>query len=276
MYGAILGDIIGAPYEFYPRIKTKQFPLFSSNKSMDGHFCFTDDSVMTVAVADALLNLESSDMEDVKYQLTNCMQSWGKTYPNAGYGGNFYNWLFDDNPHPYGSYGNGSAMRVSPVGWLYDDLYQTRLMARLTAEVSHNHLEGLRGAESVASAIFLARVGVSKQEISDYIVHEFGYDLSFTCDELRPKYRFDVSCQGTVPAAIVAFIEGNDFEDCVRNAVSLGGDADTLGCITGSIAEAFYGVPQDLVNECRVRVTHEMLDVINAFYSRIKSDKTPI
>ena len=273
MYGAILGDIIGAPYEFYPRIKTKRFPLFAPDKPADGRFCFTDDSVMTVAVADALLNAEPSDTEDIRQQLIDRMQYWGRLYPDAGYGGSFYGWLFDDDPHPYGSYGNGAAMRVSPAGWLYEDLYRTRLVARLTAEVSHNHIEGLKGAECVASAIFLARAGASRREIRDYITHEFGYDLSFTCDALRPSYRFDVTCQGTVPAAIVAFMDGNDFEDCVRNAISLGGDSDTLGCITGSIAEAFYGIPQALIDECRARMTREMLSVVDDFYARIRPEK---
>lgn len=184
MYGAILGDIIGAPYEFYPRIKTKEFPLLL-NIIADGVFWFTDDSVMTIAVADALLNGAGNDTEGLKLQMVNSMQGWGRKYPKAGYGGNFYNWLYETNPRPYGSYGNGSAMRVSPAGWLYDDLYQTRHIARLTAEVSHNHLEGIKGAESVASTIFLARVGASKTEICDYIAREFGYDLSFTCDEIR-------------------------------------------------------------------------------------------
>ena len=269
MYGAILGDMIGAPYEFCPEMKTKEFPLFPEKRAGYG---FTDDSVMTVAVADALLNLEGTDTESVKSRLINTMQSWGKDYPSAGYGGRFRSWLREADPRPYGSFGNGSAMRVSPAGWLYDDLYQTRLTARLTAEVSHNHPEGLRGAESVASAIFLARVGATKEEIREYVIREFGYDLTFTCDQIRPYYRFDVSCQGTVPAALVAFFDGEDFEDCVRNAVSLGGDADTLGCITGSVAEAFYGVPQALVGECRARLTKSILAVVDAFYARIHPD----
>ena len=268
MYGAILGDIIGAPYEFcFPRIKTKQFPLFSTSEPAEGQCWFTDDTVMTVAVADALLHHKETPGEDLRFLLTNTMQFWGKAYPYAGYGKSFRQWLTESDPRPYGSFGNGSAMRVSPVGWMFNELYETRVMARATAEVSHNHIEGLRGAEAVASAIFLARDGLKKEEIADYVVQEFGYDLSESCNEIRTYYQFDETCQGTVPAAIRAFLDGENFEDCIRTAVSLGGDADTLGCITGSIAEAYYGVPQNLIEECRKRLSPDILDVVDAFYS---------
>ena len=237
MYGAILGDIIGSPYEFDRGGKTKDFPLFTKNSS------FTDDSVMTVAVADALLKSIGKSDEEIKAALVASMKLWGGLFPYAGYGGMFRRWLASPDPKPYGSYGNGSAMRVSSVGWLYGTIDETRHIARLTAEVTHNHPEGIKGAESTASAIFLARTGKSKEEIKDYIIRDFGYDLSRTCDEIRPYYYHEESCQKTVPEAITAFLEGTDFEDVIRTAVSLGGDCDTLTCIAGSIAEAFYGVP---------------------------------
>ena len=281
MYGAILGDMIGAPYEFDMGDKTKEFPLFCERS------VFTDDTVMTIAVAEALMDTrgesdeaipmerhgESDEKikdkhgendEKVKVALVRSMQDWGHRYPDAGYGGRFYGWLFGpDDPKPYGSYGNGSAMRVSAVGWLYDSLEETRKYARLSAEVTHNHPEGIKGAESVASAIFMARNGSSKDEIRDYIISEFGYDLSRTCDEIRPTYHHVESCQETVPEAITAFLEGEDFEDVIRTAVSLGGDCDTLTCIAGSIAEAFYGVPEDLKAECRKRLPADMLEVLD-------------
>ena len=257
MYGAFLGDMIGAPYEFDRGNKTKEFPLFSS----ESHF--TDDSVMLIAVAQALLDTLGQDDAAVRKALTDSMQRWGRKYPNAGYGARFIHWLHDDDPQPYNSYGNGSAMRVSSAGWLFDTLEETRHAARLTADVTHNHPEGIKGAEATASAIFLARNGSSKEEIKAYIIQEFGYDLSRTCDEIRPAYYHVESCQKTVPEAITAFLEGKDFEDVIRTAVSLGGDCDTLTCIAGSIAEAYYGVPAEMVDECRKRLPEDMLKVID-------------
>ena len=261
MIGAILGDMIGSPYEFIKdgNGKTKEFPLFVDRST------FTDDSVMSIALADALMGISDVTEEAVKKAVIESMQRWGRKYPNAGYGGNFYGWIFDPNPQPYGSWGNGSAMRVSPVGWLYDTLEQTRQVARWTAEVSHDHPEGIKGAECTASVIYLARTGASKEEIRDYIIKEFGYDLSKTCDEIRPYYKFDVSCQGTMSPAIQAFLEGENFEDVIRTAVSLAGDCDTLTCIAGSMAEAFYGVPEELKEECRKRLTDEMVEVVERF-----------
>ena len=258
MYGAILGDMIGAPYEFDRGKKTKDFPLFVRGSH------FTDDTVMTIAVADALskVSKESTD-STIREELINSMHDWGRKYPYAGYGGLFYSWLLKGSREPYGSYGNGSAMRVSSAGWLYDDLKTTRRIARLTAEVTHNHPEGIKGAESTASCIFLARTGASKDEIKDYIIREFDYDLSRTCDEIRPTYYHVETCQKTVPEAITAFLEGNDFEDVIRTAVSLGGDCDTLTCIAGGIAEAFYGVPEEMVAECRKRLPEDMLEVLD-------------
>lgn len=267
MYGAILGDMIGAPYEFDRGNKTKDFPLFVR----ESHF--TDDSVMTIAVAEALVDTLGQPDDTIRAALVKSMQKWGRRYPHAGYGGRFYGWLSARNPQPYGSFGNGSAMRVSAAGWLYDTLEATRHAARLTAEVTHNHPEGIKGAEATASAIFLARNSSGKAEIRDYIVREFGYDLSRTCDEIRLTYHHDESCQRTVPEAITAFLEGEDFEDVIRTAVSLGGDCDTLTCIAGSIAEAFYGVPEEMTAECRKRLSEDMLAVVDHFDTmRIKKE----
>lgn len=259
MYGAILGDMIGAPYEFDRGRKTKEFPMFTDRSQ------FTDDSVMTVAVAEALLDTIGGTEAEVKDALVRSMQTWGRRYPDAGYGGRFIGWLWQKHPKPYGSYGNGSAMRVSAAGWLFDTLEETRKIARWTAEVTHNHPEGIKGAEATASAIFLARTGHSKEEIRDYTVREFGYDLSRTCDEIRPGYHHVESCQETVPEAITAFLEGSDFEDVIRTAVSLGGDCDTLTCIAGSIAEAIYGVPALIEAECKARLPEDMLAVLERF-----------
>ena len=231
MMGAIIGDIVGSVYE-WNNIKTKEFPLFQDK-------CFfTDDTVMTIAVAEGLMNGGEKD------DFIDAMKKYGRMYPDAGYGGRFGRWLMTDSREPYHSWGNGSAMRTAAVGWWFDSLEETRAVAALAAGVTHDHPEGIRGAESTAAAIFLARTGHSKAEIKEYVEREFGYDLSRTLDEIRPGYRFNESCQGTVPQAIIAFLESTDFEDAIRNAISLGGDSDTLAAITGSIAEAAYGVPQ--------------------------------
>lgn len=259
MIGAILGDMIGAPYEFDRGNKTKDFPLFSRGSE------FTDDSVMTIAVAEALMDTIGKSDDEIRAALIASMQKWGRRYPDAGYGGMFYQWLRKKDPQPYGSFGNGSAMRVSSAGWLFSTLEETRHMAKLTAEVTHNHPEGVKGAEAAASAIFMARTGSSKEEIRDFIIREFGYDLSRTCDEIRPHYHHVETCQQTVPEAVTAFLEGNSFEDVIRTAVSLGGDSDTLTCIAGGMAEAFYGVPDDLAEECRKRLPEDMLAVLDRF-----------
>ena len=259
MYGALLGDMIGAPYEFDRGNKSKEFPLFCENSR------FTDDSVMTIAVAEALLDSRFLDDDSIRAALIKSMRKWGKKYPDAGYGRKFLCWLREKDPKPYGSCGNGSAMRVSAAGGLFDPLEETREKARLTAEVTHDHPEGIKGAEAASSAIFLARTGRSKEEIRDYIVQEFGYDLSRTCDQIRPSYYHNESCQKTVPEAITAFLEGTDFEDVIRTAVSLGGDCDTLTCIAGSIAEAFYGVPAILKAECKRRLPEDMAYILGRF-----------
>ena len=259
MYGALLGDIIGSPYEFDRGSKTKEFPLFNPESQ------FTDDSVMTIAIAEALMDTIGASDDAIRNAVIESMHKWGWRYPHAGYGGMFSHWLEELDTEPYNSYGNGSAMRVSSAGWLYDSLSETRKVARITAEVTHNHPEGIKGAEAVASAIYLARNGKSKDEIKEYVVREFGYDLTRTCDEIRPTYYHIETCQQTVPEAITAFLEGGDFEDVIRTAVSLGGDCDTLTCIAGGIGEAFYGVPDHLKKECEKRLPADMREVLLRF-----------
>lgn len=266
MYGAILGDIIGSPFEFDRGDKTKDFKLFSRRSH------FTDDSVMTLAVCEALLKVgQDATVKEIEDAVISSMQSWGRRYPHAGYGGYFRRWLTACHPEPYNSFGNGSAMRVSAAGWLYDSLEKTRTVAKATANVTHNHPEGIKGAEATASAIFMARNGSSKKEIKKYIENEFHYDLNRTLDEIRPSYHMDETCQKTVPEAIIAFLEATDFEDAIRNAVSLGGDTDTLGAITGSIAEAYYGIPEWLMTECRKRTNKDMRVVLDDFNDALSS-----
>ena len=270
MYGAILGDIIGSPFEFDRGDKTKDFKLFSRRSH------FTDDSVMTLAVCKALLKVgQDATVKEIEDAVISSMQSWGRRYPHEGYGGYFRRWLTARHPEPYNSFGNGSAMRVSAAGWLYDSLEKTRVVAKATANVTHNHPEGIKGAEATASAIFMARNGSSKEEIKKYIENEFHYDLNRTLDEIRPSFHMDETCQKTVPEAIIAFLEARDFEDAIRNAVSLGGDTDTLGAITGSIAESYFGISETLISECRNRINKDMRDVVDAFYSLVREDDSP-
>ena len=264
MYGAILGDMIGSPYEFAGNRKTKDFPLFISRSR------FTDDTVMTVAVTEALLNTPGRGEREVLEEVTESLRSWGRKYPDAGYGGRFRAWLASPDPQPYHSWGNGSAMRVSSAGWLFDGLEETEAKAGITAMVTHNHPEGIKGAQAAAAAVYLARKGTGKEEIRSYITERFGYDLSRTCDRIRPGYEFDVSCQGTVPEAIIAFLEAESFEDNIRTAVSLGGDCDTLTCISAAIGEACWGVPEELKRECRKRLPEDMLRVMDRFTERVQ------
>lgn len=260
MYGAILGDIIGSLFEFDRGNKSKEFELFSPGCE------FTDDTVMTIAVAEALMNVEKdADDDTIKESMVKSLKYWGKKYPDAGYGARFGMWLLLEDPEPYNSCGNGSAMRVTAAGWMADTLEETRRLARLSAEVTHNHPEGIKGAEATATAIFMARNGSSKEEIKRYIIEEFDYDLSRTCDEIRSTYYHTELCQQTVPEAITAFMEGSDFEDVIRTAVSLGGDCDTLTCIAGSIAEAYYGVPDKLKEEANTRIESDMRTVLESF-----------
>ena len=254
MTGAIAGDIIGSVYEF-DNIKTTDFPLFTNESD------YTDDTIMTVAVADWLLN--GGDLAKV-------MQRYGREYPypTGGYGGRFSGWLREKDPQSYNSWGNGSAMRVSAVGWMFDSLEKTLEVAKETAVVTHNHPEGIKGAQATAAAVYLARTGKSKQDIKLYIETTFSYDLGRTCDEIRPFYRFNESCQGTVPEAIIAFLDSSDFENAIRLAVSLGGDSDTLACITGGIAEAFYGIPEDIEKQVYDKLPGTYQKVIKEFKNK--------
>jgi ADP-ribosylglycohydrolase len=251
MLGAISGDIIGSIYEF-ANFKEYDFPLFSNESD------FTDDTVLTIAVADALIH---------NLDIAKTLKSYTLKYPNRGYGGTFYEWAHSSSLEPYNSWGNGSAMRTSSIGFFYNNEVDVLKASREFAEVTHNHAEGVKGAQATAFAIFLARQGASKEDIKSDVARWFDYDLSRTLNEIRPDYIFDVSCQGSVPEAIIAFLESENFEDAVRKAVSLGGDADTLGCITGSIAEAYYGqVPNEIASESIKRLPDEFNRIINEFY----------
>lgn len=264
MFGAILGDIIGSPYEFDRGNKSKDFPLFSRRST------YTDDTVMTLAVATVFLKAPADSTDEwILQELANNMRFLGRLYPHAGYGGMFYRWLFHPEYQAYNSFGNGSAMRVSSVAWLYDTMEAVRHAARLSALVTHNHPEGIKGAEATASVIFLARTGHTKEEIRTYVEQEFGYDLSRTCDEIRLTYHHVETCMETVPEAITAFLEGDSFEDVIRTAVSLGGDCDTLGAIAGSMAEGFYGVPDALKQECYDRLPDFLVAVLRDFEARL-------
>jgi ADP-ribosylglycohydrolase len=253
LMGAIAGDVIGSVYE-YNAPKTTEFDLFSPDSWV------TDDSVLTIAIADAILR---------KRSYLECVREYAREYPDSGYGGMFRNWMYSETPQPYNSYGNGSAMRVSPVGWAFENVEDVLKEAEASAAITHNHPEGIKGAQAVALAIFRARKKATKAEIKDEIVARFGYGLSQSLDEIRPGYQFDETCQKTVPPAIVAFLESNDFEDAIRNAISLGGDADTLAAITGSIAEAFYGsIPEGILREVRNRMPAELWAVVEEFNCR--------
>ncbi len=250
MIGAIAGDIIGSRFE-WDRIKSKDFALF------DEDCTYTDDTVLTVAVADAFMN--AGDYADALRRYTH-------DYPNRGYGSGFYNWAKSPVAGPYNSFGNGSAMRVSAIGWAMKDLEAVLEEAERTAVVTHNHPEGVKGAQAVAAAIFLARTGSSKEIIKQYAVDEFGYySLGRSLDVIRPDYGFDETCQGTVPEALLCFLEAESYEDTVRNAISLGGDSDTLACIAGSVAEAFYGVPDTIREQALSRLTPQLATVVKGF-----------
>jgi len=253
MIGAIAGDIIGSVYEGR-NIKTPLFePLFHPR-------CHpTDDTVLTVALADSIL---------LGADYTDKLKEYFRLYPHAGYGGTFFRWAMSLSRAPYNSWGNGSAMRVSPVGHAYDTLEEVLLRARHSAEVTHNHPEGIKGAQATAACVFLARTGASKDDNRAYVERTFGYDLGRTLDEIRPGYTFDVSCQGTVPEAILAFLEGTDYEDVVRKAVSLGGDSDTIACIAGGIAGAFHGVPEAIQTQALARLDDRLRGVVAAFLAR--------
>jgi ADP-ribosylglycohydrolase len=253
MIGAIAGDIIGSVYEAHP-IKTKDFPLFHP------HCRFTDDSVLTIAVAEAI-------MTDGDYLRS--VRDLGRRYLQAGYGAAFSRWLRSESPEPYHSWGNGAAMRVSPVGWAFDSLDDVLREAARTAAITHNHPEGVKGAQAAALAVFLARTTRDKELIRKEVSGRFGYDLARTVAAIRPGYRFDISCQGTVPEAVIAFLDADDYEDAVRNAVSLGGDSDTLACIAGSMAEAHYGmVAADILDKVKEILTEDLWLITERFCRR--------
>ena len=250
--GAIAGDTIGSIYEFCPT-KDKNFPLLDSGME------YTDDSIMTIAVAKWVMTWGN---------LVACMQTLCRKYryPMGSYGGNFGAWLDSSHPRPYGSWGNGSAMRCSAVGFASNTLEETLEAAKVSAEVTHNHPEGIKGAQATAAAIFMARHGASKDEIRQYITTEFGYDLNRTCDDIRPTYRFDGSCQGTVPESLIAFFDSKDYEDAIRLTVSLGGDADTMGAITGAVAIAYYKeMPDEIYDFTMSKLPEDLKAIVMEF-----------
>jgi ADP-ribosylglycohydrolase len=251
--GAVIGDVIGSVFE-WNNVKTTDFDLF--NPKCD----FTDDTVLTIAVADCILT---------KKDFARTIWEYGRKYRGRGYGGSFRNWLQEDNLKPYGSYGNGSAMRASAVGFAFNDIETVMEVAKQSAEVTHNHPEGIKGAQATATAIYLAKQGKSKQEIKDYIIQTFDYNLDFTLNEIRPTYKFDVTCQGSVPQAIVAFLESSDFESAIRLAISIGGDSDTIACITGGIASAFYKqIPIEIMDFVVDKLPTEYIEIMNKFHEK--------
>ncbi len=253
MIGAIAGDMIGSVYE-HKNVKSKDFPLFSPGS------CITDDSVLTLAIADCIMNGHSCHDNLLKYY---------HAYPNFGYGGKFHVWANSKNPKPYNSYGNGSAMRISPVGFAFSSLEEVLEKAREFSSVTHNHPEGIKGAQATASAIFLARNGKAKAEIKQFIESTFNYDLSRHIDEIRPDYSFDVTCQGSVPQAIRAFLDSTDYEDAVRCAISIGGDSDTIACIAGGIAQAFYGpIPRHIEEKVYEILNEELSNIARTFMQK--------
>ncbi len=253
MIGAIAGDIIGSVFEANP-IKTTDFSLFSPNSR------FTDDTVLTIAVAHAIL---------YKKEYAKALKIFGQQYPNAGYGMSFQNWIFAENSSPYNSWGNGSAMRVSPVGFAFDSIDDVLAEAEKSAAVTHNHPEGIKGAQATALAVYLARNGEGKEDIRKQITHRFGYSLDQTLEAIQPEYRFDISCQGSVPQAIIAFLESENFEDAVRKAISLGGDSDTQACIAGGIAQAYYRhIPEPIIQKVYAVLPEPLLAVLREFVDR--------
>jgi len=262
--GAIAGDIIGSVYEFH-NVMRKDFDLFTPKTT------FTDDSVLTVATMEALLSGESTSAD-----YTRLYQSYGRRYPNRGWGSRFHYWIYADDPRPYDSWGNGSAMRASPIGWVFDTIEEVLAEAEKSASVSHNHSEGIKGAQAAAIAVWLARNGADKRDIKYGIADRFGYNLERTCDEIRACYTFDESCQGTVPEAVIAFLESTDYEDAIRLAVSLGGDSDTLACVTGGIAEAYYGgVPAHIASKALSLLPGELISVIAKFSGKYRGKLKP-
>lgn len=256
MIGAVIGDIVGSRFEWHNH-KSKNFELFTPD-------CFfTDDSVMSLAIAQAILESKDRNKSLEKLAVKN-MQKLGRLYPDSGYGGMFGEWLYGDKPEPYNSFGNGAAMRVSPCGFAAGSLEEACLLSRRVTGVTHNHPEGIKGAEATAVAIWLARHGSSIQDIRDY-VHQHYYPMNFTLDSIRPSYTFDVSCQGSVPQAIMAFLESTGFEDAIRNAISIGGDSDTIAAITGGIAQAYYGIPAEIRRQSLLFLDGRLVNILTQF-----------
>lgn len=254
MLGAIAGDIIGSVYEGSKQPFSENFPILSNNSR------FTDDTVLTIAIAEAILT-------DGNYQKS--VLKYARKYPNAGYGGSFRTWMLSADPQPYNSFGNGSAMRVSPVGWAYSSLDDVLAEAERSAAITHDHPEGIKGAQAIALSIFYARKGFAKQDILGEVQKRFGYNLDQQLSTIRGSFKFDVTCQGTVPPALIAFRESENIESAIRKSVSLGGDADTLGAICGAVAEAYYHkFPQEIMDLINDRLPDEFLDVLSAFYNR--------
>lgn len=257
MIGAAIGDIVGSRFEFRNH-KDKDFALFTEQNK------FTDDTVMTAAIAVAVMAYKERNCplgESAVYW----MRKIGQPYKHCGYGGRFRAWMYHENPRPYNSYGNGAAMRVSACGWAANSLEEALDMAKQVTEVTHDHPEGIKGAQATAAAIYMARTGDFKSEIEDYITKQFGYDLDFTIDDIRPTYKFNETCQGTVPVALVCFLESNNFEDCLRLAISVGGDSDTLAAIACSIAEAYYGVSDEIRTKAESYLDKQFIDIIKEF-----------
>ncbi len=259
MFGAIIGDICGSRYE-WAGIKTKQFQFFKPQCRP------TDDSIMTLAVAKAILSAKG-DLKALSNCAVSAMQDLGRKYPHAGYGRSFFYWISAENPQPYNSWGNGAGMRVSPCAWAAGCLEEALAMSDAVTEVTHNHPEGMKGARAITSAIYLARTGKTADEIRTHITENY-YDISFTLDMIRPSYKFDVSCQGSVPQAIEAFLESVSFEDAIRGAISLGGDSDTIAAMAGGIAEAYWGIPTDLREHARTFLDGTMIEIIDEFEGR--------
>ena len=272
MIGAIVGDIAGSRFEWHNR-KSKQFTFMKGAKESRHPCRFTDDTVMTLAVAASLMDWREGG-GDMNVHAVKRMQEFGRRFPRAGYGGAFRRWLCEDNPQPYKSWGNGAAMRVSACGWAGRTLDEVKAMSRAVTEVTHNHPEGIKGAEATAVATFLARTGKSMEEIKAIVARDY-YPLDFTLDEIRPTYEFDVSCQGSVPQALEAFFESTSFEDAIRNAISIGGDSDTIGAICGAVAGAYYGVPDDIRAQAESFLDSFLLETLNRFeevYSSSEKD----
>lgn len=262
MLGAIIGDIVGSRFE-WNNIKTKEFELFTDK-------CFpTDDSIMTLALAQAIM-VSKPDHSDLSDNAVKCMQSIGRKYPDCGYGGSFHGWMFSNNPQPYGSFGNGAAMRVSAAGFAANSLEDAKRLSRLVTEVTHNHPEGIKGAEATAAAIYLAKAGSSLLEIRNHIDANY-YSMNFTLDGIRATYSFNETCQRTVPQALMAFFESTGFEDAIRNAISIGGDSDTLAAICGGVAEAYYGIPSDIRKRAVTFLDDSLLKILVAFEDKYPS-----